>query len=47
MRGNIKELYLHSYGNVNGKPEVISPSLVKLIALEFGYDEDWIINGDE
>ncbi len=34
-------------GNVNGKPETISPSLVKLIALEFGYDEDWIINGDE
>ncbi len=34
-------------GNVNGKPETISPSLAKLIALEFGYDEDWIINGDE
>ncbi len=30
-------------GNVNGKPETISPSLAKLIALEFGYDEEWII----
>lgn len=24
----------------------ISPSLAKLIALEFGYDAEWILNGD-
>ncbi len=33
-------------GNVNDKPKKISPSLAKLIALEFGYDENWI-NSDE
>lgn len=25
----------------------ISPTLAKLIALEFGYDAQWILNGDE
>lgn len=27
--------------------KVISPTLAKVIALEFGYDENWILNGDE
>lgn len=30
--------------NVNKK---ISPALAKLIALEFGYDEKWVLNGEE
>lgn len=30
-----------------GVNKTISSALVKLIALEFGYDEDWILNGDE
>ncbi len=34
-------------GNVSGRPETISASLAKLISLEFGYDEDWIINGNQ
>lgn len=25
----------------------ISPMLAKVIAMEFGYDESWILNGDE
>lgn len=25
----------------------ISPSLAKLIAIEFGYDANWILNGDK
>lgn len=25
----------------------ISKSFAKLISLEFGYDEDWVLNGDE
>ena len=29
----------------SGKNKTISPSLAKLIALEFGYDADWIMNG--
>lgn len=27
--------------------KVISPTLAKVISLEFGYDENWILNGDE
>ena len=26
---------------------VISPMLAKIISMEFGYDENWILNGDE
>lgn len=25
----------------------LSPSLAKLIAIEFGYSEDWILNGEK
>ena len=34
----------HSRENVNKK---ISPALAKLIALEFGYDAKWVLNGEE
>ena len=27
--------------------KVISPMLAKVISMEFGYDEKWILNGDE
>ena len=27
--------------------KAISPMLAKIIAMEFGYDENWILNGDE
>ena len=27
--------------------KVISPMLAKVISMEFGYDENWILNGDE
>ena len=35
-----------------GRPDknqnrVISPMLAKVIAMEFGYDENWVLNGDE
>ena len=31
----------------NSRPDTEhSPSLAKLIALEFGYDADWILHGD-
>lgn len=29
-----------------GKTKVISPMLAKVIGLEFGYDPDWVLNGD-
>lgn len=34
-----------SRGNDPDKPLTISASLAKLIALEFGYDEDWVMYG--
>ena len=34
----------HSRENVNKK---ISPAPAKLIALEFGYDAKWVLNGEE
>ena len=27
--------------------KVISPMLAKIIAMEFGYDENWVLNGEE
>ena len=27
--------------------KVISPMLAKIISMEFGYDENWILNGDD
>jgi len=27
--------------------KAISPMLAKVISMEFGYDENWILNGDE
>lgn len=45
----ISENYIYiltgSRGNDPDKPMVISASLAKLIALEFGYDEEWVMRG--
>ena len=40
-------LYILTSNNRRGsdKNKTISPSLAKLIALEFGYNADWIMNG--
>lgn len=47
-RVGISENYIYQLtGHQAKKLKSISPSLVKLIALEFGYDEEWIINGNE
>jgi len=34
-------------GTSDKRPTTIHPSLAKLIALEFGYDEAWILTGEE
>ncbi len=47
-RVGISENYIYQLtGHQTKKLSSISASLVKLIALEFGYDEDWIINGEK
>ena len=44
---NITENYVYLLtGNSKNRPETMASSLARLIALEFGYDENWIINGD-
>ena len=44
----ISENYIYLLtGNSARKPETISASLAMLIALEFGYDADWIMHGDD
>lgn len=43
---SITENYIYLLtGNSKNRPETIAPSLAKLIALEFGYDEAWILHG--
>lgn len=43
----ISENYIYLLtGNSAKKPKTISASLAMLIALEFGYDADWIMHGD-
>jgi len=45
-RLSITENYIYLLtGNSKNRPETIAPSLAKLIALEFGYDEAWILHG--
>ncbi len=43
----VSENYVYRLtGNSTKKPKTISASLAMLIALEFGYDADWILHGD-
>ncbi|MBP3368854.1 MAG: helix-turn-helix transcriptional regulator [Clostridia bacterium] len=49
-RLGISENYLYILTS-NSRPgtnrnKTISPTLAKLIAVEFGYDSDWILNGE-
>ncbi len=42
----ISENYIYLLtGNSKEKPQTISASLAMLIALEFGYDAEWILHG--
>lgn len=42
-------IYVLTGNSRSGTPQnkKISPSLAKLIALEFGYDAEWILNGEQ
>ena len=42
----ISENYIYLLtGNSKNRPETMAHSLARLIALEFGYDEEWIMHG--
>jgi len=44
---SISENYVYLLtGNSKKRPETMAQSLAKLIALEFGYDEEWILHGE-
>ena len=44
---NVTENYVYLLtGKSKNRPETIAHSLARLIALEFGYDENWIITGN-
>ena len=43
----ISENYVYSLTGNLDRFRIISPALAKLIALEFGYDAEWILNGDK
>ena len=44
-RVGISRNYLYILTGNSGKNKKISRALAKLIAVEFGYDEEWIMNG--
>ena len=43
----VSENYIYQLTGSQEKLTTISETLAKLIALEYGYDKDWIINGDK
>lgn len=45
-RIGVSENYVYLLtGNAKKRPDSIANSLARLIALEFGYDESWIMHG--
>ena len=44
---SVSENYVYLLtGKSKNRPETIAHSLARLISLEFGYDENWIMNGN-
>ena len=43
----VSENYIYQLTGSQEKLTTISETLAKLIALEFGYDKDWILNGEQ
>lgn len=46
-RVGISENYVYTLTGSTNKVQTLSSSLAKLIALEFGYNADWILNGNK
>ena len=43
----VSENYIYTLTGKTNKISTLSPSLAKVIAFEFGYDANWILNGDK
>lgn len=46
-RVGVSENYVYTLTGENNKLTTVSSMLAKVIAMEFGYDADWILNGDK
>ena len=46
-RIGISENYVYTLTGESNKITTLSPMLVKVIAMEFGYDAEWILHGDK
>ena len=43
----ISENYVYTLTGESNKITTLSPMLAKVIAMEFGYDPEWILNGEK
>ena len=46
-RVGISENYVYTLSGESNKIATLSPMLAKVIAMEFGYDVQWILHGDK
>jgi len=46
-RVGVSENYVYTLTGEINKITTVSSMLAKVIAMEFGYDADWILNGDK
>lgn len=45
-RVGVSENYVYTLTGESNKITTLSPMLAKVIAMEFGYDADWVLHGD-
>ena len=43
----VSENYVYTLTGESNKITTLSPMLAKVIAMEFGYDAEWILNGEK
>ena len=46
-RVGVSENYVYTLTGESNKITTLSPMLAKVIAMEFGYDAEWILNGEK
>ena len=46
-RVGVSENYVYTLTGESNKITTLSPMLAKVIAMEFGYDSEWILHGDK
>ena len=46
-RVGVSENYVYTLTGESNKITTLSPMLAKVIAMEFGYDPEWILNGEK